>query len=272
LGQAFRFGQHLILAEMINAAQRNLDALLVGKILGTTALGVYSLAFRLPDLIIRSFNDVAGSVLHPVISASGAEPSVLARLYLQSLRGVALVTFPAGVALAIAAEPLVQLLYTPEWYAMIVPMQYLSLALALLTVGFIPGILYKAMNRTEFLLWTSLLKLPVFFAVLLLVAPYGIDTIAAAQIGLSLAYFLPNGLILRRILGVGFAQTLAALTPALALAGAMAVIGLMLRGMMTAGPLVETIVLMIGFAAVFLPGVLIATPELRAALRKRFRG
>ncbi len=269
--QAFRFGHHLLLAEIINAAQRNLDALLVGKLLGPTALGIYTLAFRMPDLIIRSFNQVAGSVLHPVISSRGAEREGLAALYLSSLRHVALVTFPAGAALSVAAGPIVHLLYTPEWYGMIAPMGYLSISLALLTVDFVPGIIYKAMNRTEFLLWTSVLKLPVFVAVLVLVAPYGLEAIAAAQIGLSLIYFLPNWLIIRRIIGVGLLQTQAALAPALLLATAIAATGYGLTELGIASPALQLAFLAVGFTMVFIPGLLLAVPELRGALSKRLK-
>lgn len=269
--QAFRFGRHLLLAEIINAAQRNLDALLVGKLLGTTALGIYTLAYRLPDLVIRSFNQVAGAVLHPVISARGAGKEVLAQLYLSSLRHVALVTFPAGAALSVAAEPIVHLLYTPEWFGMIAPMTYLSVSLALLTVDFVPGIIYKAMNRTEFLLWTSLLKLPIFVGVLILVSPYGVEAIAAAQIGLSILYFLPNWLIIRSIIGVGLVQTLTALVPALLLAGAVAAAGMALNLLQLDSTGLKVLVLIVGYVLIFVPGILLAVPELRSGLIKRLR-
>lgn len=269
--RAFRFGRHLILAEAINAAQRNLDALLVGKLMGATALGIYTLAYRMPDLVIRSFNQVTGSVLHPALSARSAGREALASAYLTSLRHVALVTFPAGAALAVAAGPIVHLLYTPEWEGVIAPMRALSVALALLTIDFVPGILYKAMNRTELLLWTSLLKLPLFVAVLVLAAPFGVEAVALAQIGLSLFYILPNGLILRRLLPIGFAATGAALFPALTLAVATGGVGLILLRLPVEAALAQVLILGAGFAAVFLPGVLWAVPELRRGLRRRLK-
>jgi len=271
VAQAFRFGRHLLLAEMITAAQRNLDALLIGKLLGPAALGIYTLAFRLPDLVIRSFTQIAGSVLHPVISASGADRAAMARLYLLSLRHVALVTFPAGAALAVAARPLVELLYTPDWGAAIQPMACLAVALAIQTIDHLPGVIYKAMMRTDLLLWTALVKLPLFVAVLLLVAPYGIKALAAAQIGLAFLYAVPNWLILRRIIGVGLGQTLAALGPAVVLAAAMAGVGALTGGLHLGSPAVEAPALGLGFALVFLAGIWLAVPELRLAAQDRWR-
>lgn len=275
VGRAFRFGRHLLLAEIINAAQRNLDALLVGKLLGPTVLGIYTLAFRLPDLVIRSFNQISGSVLHPVIARSGSSGAdmraSMRAAYLQSLQYVALVTFPAGMALCVAADPLVRSLYTPDWYAMIVPMQYLSIALGLLTVDFVPGILYKAMNRPEFLLWTSLLKLPVFVLVLVAAAPWGLAAIAAAQIGLSLLYMVPNGIIVNRILGVGVVATVRALAPAVIVALVTGAAGLVAGRVpvgLSAGQLVLAAIAMV---PVWAGGVIYVSPDLRAALRARLR-
>lgn len=268
---AFRFGRHLLLAEVINSAQRNLDALLVGKLLGPVALGIYTLAFRLPDLVIRSFNQIAGSVLHPVIARSGRDDAAMRAAYLHSLRSVALVTFPAGVALCLASDPVVRVLYTPEWHDMIRPMQYLSIALGLLTVDFVPGILYKAMNRTELLLWTSLLKLPLFILVLVAVAPWGVNAIAAAQIGLSLAYMVPNAVIVQRILGVGAGATAVALGPAAAVALAVGGAGLALGLVPVAMPLVQAVWLGGGMALVWAGGIVLFAPEVRTLARARLR-
>lgn len=223
--QAFRFGSHLLLAEVINAAQRNLDALLVGHLLGPAALGIYSLAFRLPDLAIRSFNQVTGVVLHPMMTEMNDGREGLKRAYLASLKYVALFTFPAGVALSVTAHPIVHILYRPQWYGMIAPMQFLSISLALLTVDFVPGLVYKAMNRTDRLLQVSILKLPIFFAVLVLSAPYGLTALSAAQIGLAVIYFIPNYLVLRGPVGADLSDIGRALAPAVLVSLGVAALG-----------------------------------------------
>ena len=271
VAQAFRFGRHLLLAEIINSAQRNLDALLVGKLLGPTLLGIYTLAFRLPDLVIRSFNQVTGTVLHPVISAMGVDRAAMQTAYLTSLRYVALVTFPAGVAICIASDAIVRLLYTPEWYGMTVPMQYLSISLALLTVDFVPGILYKAMNRTEFLLWTSILKLPLFVAVLIFAAPWGVAAISAAQIGLSLAYMIPNGLILKRILGIGLWPTVEALRPAVLVSLVVTLVGLALLRLPVIAAWAQVTVLGLGLGMTWGIGLAMAAPEVQIRIRSKLK-
>lgn len=267
---ALRFGSHLLLAELINAMQRNLDALLVGKLLGASALGVYSLAFRLPDLVIRSFNQVTGTVLHPVLSQINKDMAGLRVYYTASLRYVALFTFPAGVIIALCADPLVRVLYTPAWYGMIQPMQYLAIALALLTVDFVPGLVYKAINKPEYLLYVSLMKLPVFFGVLIFAARYGVEGVSLAQIGLSLFYILPNYLIVRAKIGVTLVETLHALWPATVVCLVAAVAGAALLAVVPGAPLVRLLAVAIGMGAAALGAMHVAAPETTRQIGKLF--
>lgn len=224
--EILRYGSHLLAGELINALQRTLDTLLVGRLLGAATLGLYTVAYRIPDLAIRSFNQIAGGVIHPVMSQIQTDPKGLKAYYLGCLRHVALVTFPAGAALSAAADPLVRMLYPPEWYGMIFAMQCLSISLALLTIDFLPGTVYKAINRPEFLTYTSALKVPVFGLTLYLAAREGMNAVALAQIGLSIFYFLPNAMILNRVIGVTAGEALRALTPGLLAAGAVGAAGM----------------------------------------------
>lgn len=258
---ALRFGSHLLLAESLNAMQRNLDALLVGKLLGTTALGIYSLAYRFPEIVIRSFNQVSGIVIHPLMSEMNGEPNDLARYYYSCLRYVSLITLPAGVAISFTAAPLVRVLYGEQWHEMIVPMQYLSLALALLTLDFLPGLIYKAINRPVLMLAVSAVKLPVFVFVLYKAAEHGIDAIAKAQVALSIFYFLPNYIILRVFVPVELGKIVISLWPALVTAGCVAAGGLIANGTEVSGPLPLLLLSVITMGLLYVMAVRLVAPE-----------
>jgi PST family polysaccharide transporter len=51
----------------------NVDYLFVGRVLGPAALGLYSIAFRLPDLLVMNLSLVAGRVLFPAFAAVARE-------------------------------------------------------------------------------------------------------------------------------------------------------------------------------------------------------
>ena len=60
-----RFGSGIVAVGLLGQAAKNFDYVVVGGKLGATALGVYYLAFRLPELVILTGFRVAGDVLFP---------------------------------------------------------------------------------------------------------------------------------------------------------------------------------------------------------------
>ena len=106
-----RFGLGIVAVGLLGQGARNFDYLIVGAKLGAVALGLYYLAFRLPELVILSGFQVANEVLFPFYArlregvVEGA--AELRRGYLQTVRLGSMVAFPAAFAMAALALPLV---------------------------------------------------------------------------------------------------------------------------------------------------------------------
>ncbi len=267
-GFVFRYGSHLICAETINSTPRLLDNLLVGKILGTAALGIYSLAFRIPELGIKTFTNVAGSVLHPVMSKIQDDPVALKEYYYGSLKYCALLMFGCGAAIAVLAEPLIRVLYTPEWHGMIVPMQLLAIAFAIGTLNMVPGQLFKALRRTELMFRISLINLPFFVGLLVLAVPYGITAVAFVQIVLAVLRFVPNYVILKRVMDVTLQGTTRALMPGLFCTFAATLAGLLALQLYDGPDLIRLLVTASAFGAVYLVAVRLLSPEVYGQLSR----
>lgn len=265
-----RYGAHLFGATAVNATPRLLDNILVGKVLGMSALGVYSLAFRVPELGIKTFSYVAGSVLHPVMSRIQSEPEQLKEYYYGSLKYSALLMFGCGAAIAILAEPLIHVLYAPKWYGMIVPMQLLAVAFAISTINMAPGSVFKALSRTDLLFKVSLINLPFFVVLIWLAVPYGIEAVALIQVVLAVIRFVPNYIMLRRALDVNARDTFGALAPGLLCAAAASVASLLVLQL----DFPNTITALLAGASVFtlvhLVSMRIVTPEVYRELSRRF--
>ena len=58
-----RFGGMLTGVNLLTAIETNLDYLFIGRFLTATDLGLYSLGFRLPELLILNLSVVAGQGL-----------------------------------------------------------------------------------------------------------------------------------------------------------------------------------------------------------------
>lgn len=267
-GQMAGFGVFLLAAECINALQRTLDVLMIGKLLGPAAAGLYSQAFKIPDLAIRSVNQVAGVVIHPVMSSIQTDMDAVRRYYYACLRYVALFAFPAAAAIAVTADPLVRMLYTPEWITMIGPMQSLSIAVGLMTIDFLPGVIYKAINKPRYMLMISVVKLPFFVLTIWYFTRIGVQAVSTAQIGLSIFYMFLNLTLMRHVVRIDPRRYFGALAPGAVTALAVAAAGLAARQVGIGHPALETLFLLAGMSLAALACVRVVSPEVFIEVRR----
>ena len=217
LGSLARFGGILTLVDLGTAFAQSLDYLFVGRVLGAASLGLYTIGFRLPELLIMNIAVVAANVLFPAFSA--LEEEHRERGFLLSLRYLAAIVFPLGFGLILVAHPFVLIVFGPKWYASIAVTQVLSAYAMFTTLNIPAGSIYKVSGRAWILLCVIVPYLIVLFVSLLLFAHQGILAVAivltVSQGVVAIVSIVIAGKILavpyRRIAGVMVAPLGAAL-------------------------------------------------------------
>ena len=159
-------GFHIIILEIAGALRSNVDYLLVGRFLGAAALGYYTMAYRIPELLIRSLNNVVGDVSLPTLAMIQVDAEKLRTFYFGYLRYISMFVLPVGVGLAFTARLFIPIFLSDTWIPAIIPTALISLALGISALGYVPGVLYKAIGRPDVLNRLALMKIPV--AVLIL--------------------------------------------------------------------------------------------------------
>jgi O-antigen/teichoic acid export membrane protein len=268
LGAAIRFGSNIVVGELVNSIPRTLDQFLIGKILGPAPLGLYALAQRMPQLALKTFGMEAIKVIHPIMSQMQPDPLALRVYYYGLVRYFALLIIPAGVMLAAVTESLIHILYTPEWRAMIPAMQLLSLAFALGFLNLLPGMVYKAINRSDLFLYIALINLPFAVIAFWIATPFGIEAVAAAQIALVFVLYTPNFIMLRRAIGVEAAATARAVVPGLACAVAAATGALLARQIAPDPGSIQLLSMAAGALAAYMLAVWRLGPEIFSEARR----
>jgi len=268
LWPALRDGSNILLGGLCNAVPRTLDSLMVGKVLGAEALGLYSVSLRMPQLAIKTFGIEASKVVHPVISEMQGATTAVRGYYYGLVRYLALLMFPLGAALAAMTEPLIRLLYTPEWLGVVAPMQILSIAFALSTINMLPGTLYKAINRSDYFLLTSAIGVPAFVAVMWVAVPLGVEAVALGHAVLVFLNYVPNFLILRRAVGVEAWPTIRATLPGLACAVAAGLVGLGAQQFAPGWVLGKLLLAGAGALAAYLIMLRLLAPEIFTEMRR----
>lgn len=221
--ETFSFGGHIIVIEFAGALRNNVDYIIVGRVLGAAALGLYTMAYRIPELIIRSFNNVVGKVSFPILSKVQTDIAGLRAIYFVYVRYIALLTFALGFGLALVSFPFVNTFLSADWQAAAMPMVLISVALTISSIGYVPGVLYKAIQRPEVLGRLTLGKLPVLIVILIIGTRWGIVGVATGQVFFAIFSLVLDCIIIKRVIGFGYWNTLQAVSPALAASASMAV-------------------------------------------------
>ena len=88
------YGGKIVSVNVVAAIVYNAEFVIVGRLLGSAALGLYGLAYRVPELIITMVVWVVGTVTFPLYSKLREDQPALRRAYLVTLRYLSLVSLP----------------------------------------------------------------------------------------------------------------------------------------------------------------------------------
>lgn len=202
LRRLVRFGGVLTVVDILAAVAHNADYLFVGRVLGSEELGLYTIAFRLPELLILNLAIVASAVLFPAYAA--LDPSRLQEGFRTSLSYIVLLVFPVAMGMVILARPAVLVLFGPKYEGSIEVMRLLVIFAVLATINIPAGTIYKVTGRGGILLFTALPYVVVLIVLLAFFTGDGIlavGTLVAINQGVSAVISLA---IATHILGVGW--------------------------------------------------------------------
>jgi PST family polysaccharide transporter len=213
--ELLRYGGQLVMVNLAGYILMNLDYIFIGNRLGAGPLGFYTIAFRIPELVILNVCYVISQALFPAYARLQHDQSALRSGFLTALRYVALVTLPAAAGMFLVAPEFVQVLYTDRWAASVPVMQALSIYTLIYSLSFNAGDIYKATGRLGILKRVALLRLALTIPVLWAAAGWGIWQVAVSQT-LVIGMIAPLELMLAgRLLNIHWKAYLESLQPAL---------------------------------------------------------
>ncbi|MGI8574693.1 MAG: oligosaccharide flippase family protein [Egibacteraceae bacterium] len=132
---------------LLTVTRQNADYLVVGRVLGTAPLGLYSMGYRISELPTVGIADSVAKVTFTAFSEMRHRGKEILGSFLASLRLVALVTTPMGVMLSAGAGPVVRAVLGPEWTGLIGALAVLGIWAALRPVEAIAGWLLNSVGR-----------------------------------------------------------------------------------------------------------------------------
>jgi O-antigen/teichoic acid export membrane protein len=126
-GQVIHTGRGFLSQDLAVFLGENADYLAVGRFLGASQLGFYSMAFRQAELPHYAIAEPVGKVTFPAFAQMHHRGEEVRPAFLNTLRLMALVTIPVGVVLSAAAVPFALALFGADWRPMAAPLAILGI-------------------------------------------------------------------------------------------------------------------------------------------------
>ncbi|MGX7668078.1 MOP flippase family protein [Flavobacterium pedocola] len=182
------FGLNVLGDTTVNYWSRNYDNFIIGKVLGSTDLGLYSRAYSLMMLPMRNVTAVISRVLFPAFSKIQDDVAKIQTAYLEVIKYIAAITFPAMVGMSLVSKEFVLLFFGAQWSKMIPVLSLLCLLGAVQSIVALNGLIYNSLGKANIAFRISLVVNLILIITFTVCVRYGIY-------GLSLGYLIVGSLL-----------------------------------------------------------------------------
>lgn len=134
---------------------QSLDNLVIGKVLGSAAVGIYAMAFQFARLPMMLISGPLQYVLYAQLAKFKDNTEAVGQAFFAVTRGLAIVVFPAVGMVAAAHQAVFDLLLSAKWASAGYLFMLVAPACALQAVTAIGGTVRMVLGRTDIMLKTT---------------------------------------------------------------------------------------------------------------------
>lgn len=134
---------------IVNYFSRNIDKLIIGKLLGMNLLGYYEKSYRLMMLPLSNVTYVLTPVMHPIFSEMQNEKDLMLKRYIKLATIIGCISFPMMAFLFFNAKELILIVFGDQWQPSILPFKILSLTVGLQVIHSTTGGVFQAIDDTK---------------------------------------------------------------------------------------------------------------------------
>jgi PST family polysaccharide transporter len=139
----------------VNYFSRNLDNLLIGKFLGSAALGYYDKSYKLMLYPVQNLTHVITPVLHPILSVHQEDSDFIYQKYIGVVKILSLLGVFITAFSFYASEEIILILYGSQWKDSITSFRFLSLSIWAQMITSSTGSIFQSLGKTKYLFITG---------------------------------------------------------------------------------------------------------------------
>ncbi len=173
------FGFAVLGSRVMNYAQTNADNLLVGRFLGSSALGLYSVGYNVILVPMQRLIVPIQDALFPALSRIQDDRPRMARLWLRTTRAIAAVMAPAMLGVIVVAPDFVDVVLGHRWNRAVSVVQILAFVSLLQSMTAVASRVLIALDRATTALRVAMLSTALSVAAFAVGIHWGITGVAA---------------------------------------------------------------------------------------------
>ncbi len=204
----FNFSIYVLLFQFINFFERKSDNLLIGYFLGEIALGYYTIAYRILEVMIQLLVGTINQVALPTFSRLQKESDAFRQAFLQAIQFTSLIAFPTFLGLLTLTPEIIITLFGKQWIPSIPVLKILTFMGILSALSYFNWSVFLALGKPYLRLWFSLLNVIISFTVAFWVVKWGIVAVALAFVISSYLVFPLSLLVLTKLISIPLKQYL----------------------------------------------------------------
>jgi lipopolysaccharide exporter len=145
----WHYGIHILLWNLLGVGVAQAAPLMIGTMLGTIELGYYTIAAKLPEMIVINISQVLTRVIFPTYVKIKDDRELLIKGFFATTKYTAMVTVAAGFGMAAVAPELIRVWYGGQWDPAAPLLQVVALTGMVTTLAWNAGDLFKAIGRPD---------------------------------------------------------------------------------------------------------------------------
>lgn len=179
----FHFGKHVFATTLLRYININGDYFVIGKVMGSAPLGIYTFAYNLANWPIENIVWVINKISFPAFAKLQEAPQELRRIYRQIIQSVSMLAFPIMLGMFAVAEQLVIQIYGSKWQEGILPLKIIIGFMLIRTIASPGGGVLMALGKPKIEFYFNLVQLPLLLTAIVIGARYGIVGVAWGMAG-----------------------------------------------------------------------------------------
>lgn len=120
----------IVVNGIVSYLNEHADDILIGRLLGPLALGLYQTAYKLVSALTLDVVNVLGAAIYPILAGRQENRKEFRQTYVRALLGLSLTLIAVSVIFVGIPNQIVQLLFAPEWHPVGELLPWLFLAAA----------------------------------------------------------------------------------------------------------------------------------------------